>query len=157
MFSLWFPASERSPNHPSTIAQLYSLAPICVCVECCGSADSLAPFDRTPSAFVAAHLVFVEFLVFIRNARKAGEKRLLPAVVPSLSAPKGELPASRQVPSAPNLGGIHTKSGVLTMFLGHGGENVNIVFRPVLTGGFLLGTFQKLKKKKKNGAAIQSA
>lgn len=115
-------------------------------MECCGSADRLAPFDRSPSAIVPVHLVFVEFLVFIRNVRKVGgrcEEQLLPAVVPSLSALKGELPASQQVPFAPNPGGIHPKSGVLTMFLGHGGENVNIVFKPVLTGGFLLGTFKK--------------
>lgn len=29
------------------------------------------------------------------------------------------------------------------MFFGHGGENVNIMFKPVLTGGFLLGTLKK--------------
>lgn len=32
------------------------------------------------------------------------------------------------------------------MFLGHGGENVNIVFKPVLTGGFLLETLKKWRR-----------
>lgn len=32
MFSLWFTASDRSPNHPSTVTQFYYLVSVCACV-----------------------------------------------------------------------------------------------------------------------------